>query len=291
MEIKSKRALVLNYAAISHINAELPLCTLLKKKGYTIHICSYYPVKDYILQQGLQFYQMNTYPFGMGYESSINSQSKNKYLDELIDRFTNRMYVQRSRELHRMVDELRPSIILIDVFLSTDFIILYKIAKENKIKICFLQTALSSYYEKNSALSIPLFSSSVNSDPQQINKEWKKFFVNRAIMHLKEILKYIGRNDLSLIRKKLKENGISTLYSIDMEKTFHISFNNIPEIVLSPFFIEHTKQKHRSRQFYANLGITLNRREIFDKNFYSFKKSFLEKNEVEKKSYTAHSEP
>lgn len=216
-------------------------------------------MKEYVLKQGYNFYQLNTYPFGLGYENELNKNSLDRKLDALIDRFKDRIYNQRKKELLKMVSELKPYLIIIDTFLSTDFVVLYNIAKENTIKIAFGNTSLSSYYNPSS-LSAPLFSSAVTT--LEIKKDWSKYFFSRFLDNFRNKVLLFGRDNKSMVMKKIKANKIPKLYMMDRKKTFHVGFKNITELIFSPIEIELLVEKHRPWQHYLGNYIETKRVEL-----------------------------
>lgn len=102
-----KKIIFINYSAFGHINPELAIGSILKKHGYKIYFASYSVMREYVVKQGYNFYQLNTYPFGFGYEDELNKNSLDRKLDALIDRFKDRIYNQRKKELLKMVSELK----------------------------------------------------------------------------------------------------------------------------------------------------------------------------------------
>src|SRR5690606_13788210 len=100
---------------------------------------------EYVTHQGFAYYPLRTVPFGLGVETWVNTVAKKKfvYWHTLHDRWTNRLYYDRQKELTHMVENLNPDAILIDSLQSTDFIVLYEWLKHRPIRIGFFQTMSS----------------------------------------------------------------------------------------------------------------------------------------------------
>ena len=252
----NETAIIITGSARSHLNATLYVAHLISPK-YKVIYATYSSSETIIVSNGYEFFQLKSVPFGIGNEELVNKSlnSNSIYLDSLIDRLSNGIYEYRAKELINMVETLTPSILFIDIFLSTDFIILYPTIRKNKIKIVFIQTMLST----RTVEGIPL----IDSKKEYINDfrikiEHSERCILKYIIHILNCLKWLGRDDLSLIKSKFLSNKIPNKYEMMKSNFYNITFDNILELITAPKELEFA-QNYSGNQYYLGNAIDLNR--------------------------------
>lgn len=188
----------------SHIISTFGLADILKRNGYCVTIASSGEYLELVNSNSFFSYELNGFPYGYGFEKinrKIFENSENVYLDDLIDRISNRIYIDRYEKINLMINILKPKIIFIDVFCSTDLIILLKIFKNTKIKIAFFQGSFKNFY----SFIIPSVDCPYN--PSQKIKTISFCIIKNLGFYSRmiyEYFKYLTHSDFSIIRKSLK---------------------------------------------------------------------------------------
>ena len=137
------KMLIIPFTLEGHINVSLGLSEILSQK-YDITFAIPNKYHEYVQAQGYECHILDGVPFGYGCEYFVrveHERSEDPYLDTLIDKVAGRLFYERTKRLLGLMDLVRPDIILLDCFTSTDFILLYNYAKVNNVKIAFIQTA------------------------------------------------------------------------------------------------------------------------------------------------------
>lgn len=157
------------------------------------------------------------------------------------------------------MDLVRPNIILLDCFTSTDFIILYNYAKENNVKIAFFQTCLSTHKRP---LSPPINSYLISENAMDIEKEWKAYYLKQNLKCIWEKIKFLGKTNATMIKAKLKQLKIPKQYQPIQFNDINICFPNLPEFILTPQELEFNKAQPLPTQYYCGSFIPKNRKQI-----------------------------
>lgn len=228
-------ALFLMAPAYGHLNRSFPVARQLRAEGYRIvygHFGSP-EMAQTIQQQGFGLHWMQSTPFGVGFDEMLHETKRESYLETLLDRLTNRTFHTRTAELTATIAALKPSLILVDAFLSTDFIILYPLLKNTRTRVVILQNMLSTY---NDGLTPPLNSSLVPGlDPTRaIRRAWQRYFREKQISNLKQRITYFGNSRLQTIRRAFTKNNLPETHRIRTDKVFHVGFDNVPEWIAAP---------------------------------------------------------
>jgi glycosyltransferase involved in cell wall biosynthesis len=211
--------------------------------------------------QGFSSIELLGFPFGLGFEQENREfeKSQDLYLDVLIDKISNRIYEDRKAKLTKIVEDLQPTLILIDMWISTDFIILYPLIKKHDIKVAFLQPMLSTYRKQ---LSPPLFTPLLPDDKKAVQKAWKDFEWKGKISKLKQAIRYLGHHDSRKVRQKFKENKLPEKHQILKDNLYHYTFAGVPEFILAPEELEFQPSEKRENQHYLGNMLCLDRKQI-----------------------------
>jgi hypothetical protein len=206
----------------------MSLAQTLYDRGNEIIYANDIQYKINLISAGFHFLELSNILFGLGDEEYLHKQNQSKdfYLDVLVDRIMFAAYKHRAESLKDLIDVVKPNIIFLDSFNSTDFIILYPLLKEKNIKFVFLQTMLSTLQSEGAS---PLNTDLLPNNQKIIKKAWKHLFWQRKVQRFKDKIKYLGKDDLSMVKQKYIENSIPLKYKIITNASFRISFANIPE--------------------------------------------------------------
>lgn len=228
-------ALFLVPSAQGHLNRSFLVARQLKDQGYQV-VYGYLGLPEMaklIYQQGFAVQWLQSHPFGVGLDEVINEQKAESYLETLIDRFTNRTFHERTADLTRVIRELKPSLIVLDVFLSTDFIILYPLLVQYACRLVFLQNMLSTY---DDGYTPPLNSSLIPGQhkPAAIRQAWKTVYRKRSFQHFIGGLKYFGLSRKRQIEQAFRRNNLPQKHRLRWDKAFHVGFDQVQEWIAAP---------------------------------------------------------
>lgn len=248
---------VIPYSLESHIKSSFGFFDILSQ-AYQVTYCVPHVYFKLVSDYGFSTYELGGMPFGYGleYQNRVNFEnSSDAYLDSLMDRITNRLYKDREERIMKLLKDLTPTVVVIDMFSSTDFIILYKYCKINQIKICFFQSTLSTYRRPN-ALPISSFSSSRSK--LNLYLEWNHVYFNVNFRRLIDFIKYFGRDNHSMIVKMFNRNEIPAKFKISNNNFYNVAFDNLNEFILAPEELEYTPNYVSNNQYYCGSIIKVN---------------------------------
>jgi UDP:flavonoid glycosyltransferase YjiC (YdhE family) len=185
-----------------------------------------------VQQRDFEFFGLHSVPFAVGFEEWVNTVEKKKYiyLSCLLDRWRDRLYHKRKSELERMIAEVDPDTILIDAWQSTDFVILYPIAKEKNIRLVFIHTMMPTALRPGLP---PLNSDALPSEAEKIRNDTAEFHRNRSKKNFREFLTYFGKSNERMLRKWIRKNAIPETHRAK-PALFSPAFDNVEELVLAP---------------------------------------------------------
>lgn len=256
-------------AAKGHLHASFGLARILQKSGHNILFALPLIFQKYVIQQGFECVLIDSLPFAGNGEKrtdQFRGEYRVRYLDSLIDRFYNRLYKLRTKEIEIILGQVKPDIILLDSFQSSDFVILYPLLKQYKIKFAFIQTMLSL---RQQPMSLPLNSNIVPNMRTNFNKIWNNYYIFEFIKSIKENILYLGRSNTRIIESAFIKQQISKVYSINKRQVFRVGFNNIPEFISSPQELEFTNTKEHY-QIYLGSIIDYQRENLLNAEFNLF---------------------
>ncbi len=236
------------------------MANILQNHGYNVVVASLGNLRLSVQSQGFRFHSLTTVAFGMGVEIHLANLKKSRepYLDSLLYRVSNKLYHERAKELTDLLRAVKPDVILLDSFLSTDFVILYPWLKQHGTKCFFVQTMLST---RLNLLAPPLFSGLLPTNRKNVEKSWKTWQRQKAWLRVRDCFKYLGKDDLSLIRKALKTNKVPDTFTLDVNRLFHVGFSNVPELILAPLELEFSADAMHPDLHYVGSLLTTQREE------------------------------
>jgi len=246
-----------------HLNPTLQIAKEHSQKGNKVYYASTIDVLPFSKKHGFEHYSLNSLPFATGMEDAIHDAKKEKWLESLIDRHTDKSYKERKKDIERLIKDLDPKWIFLDEFNYSDFILLYPFMKGRRIVL--LQTKFPMYYnEQVPPLNTYAF-------PGKGAKSlWRKYFFKRNMKEIWGWLKYFGKSDLSILRHKFKENDLPEKYTINRQKVFKPTFRNLEEWFLVKEELDFKEQKLETWQKYVEPEIDINRAEEISESCKSF---------------------
>jgi len=264
------RIVFLHYHGIGHINQCLPLASILENENYEVHFAGVGFFSHYVLTQGFSHYALKSVPFGLGFETWMNTveKKKNIYLYSLHDRITDRLYRLRYAELLRMLDDIKPEIILIDATQPTDFIILYSYLKLNNIKVGVIHAMSPTHVIPGrppvNSFAFPEDEKNVlNAIRNMKRQKKKKAWTQKA--------KFLFFDDQYIINRRLKKNKIPLFYCSATPSLFNFTIQNVNEFVLAPREFDFPDFKVEPMQHYIGFMIYRQRNDLPDPEYIKTK--------------------
>jgi hypothetical protein len=134
-------------------------------------------------------------------------------------------------ELFWMLEELKPSVILLDSLQATDFIVLYNQLKQRNIKIAIISAMLPIDVVEGYP---PLNTRLLPNDTTRIEKAIRAYKWKYFTKKLFKKLAYIGFEDGFLINRRIKKNAIPDLYIKNTTTLRNFSLMNVHEFIVAP---------------------------------------------------------
>ena len=264
---KEKNVIFLMFPAIGHYNASFHMArTLIQHQYRVIYICPE-RYEAYVQTQGFEVYKVDGLglPFGLGFEESQHklNGSKTVYLDSLIDRLSDKMYIVRQKHLQEALKKLTPSTIFIDSYSSTDGIILFPYRES--IKLIFLQTMLSVCQKPFHPPLCTDLIPTVNNQ-HRVEQKWNRLFFQKRWKRIKNKIKYVGADDHSRIQQKLKAYDFPEDY-VDTKTSLKFSMKGFPELLVGPEELEFFPEEKSLHQEYLGSMLDIHRIEHYPKGF------------------------
>lgn len=201
---------------------------------------------------------VNTQEFrlGMGMESRFlyHQHRKSSKLNILRCIVNNDLFHFRSNELKLLIEKIKPEIIFIDIFTSTDVLVLYHIC--GNAKLAYINPMLST----NRIAGIP----AVNDGTWQKQPEHSSKLHKIKNLVVKNILARPVDSLITLAQKRQfrilhQINQLNLKHPVARNWTLTPLFDNIPELILAPLELELSPRVKMKNQHYLGLCITKNR--------------------------------
>ncbi|PWJ59647.1 UDP:flavonoid glycosyltransferase YjiC (YdhE family) [Dyadobacter jejuensis] len=264
MDVKSVVFVFPNLAG--HLNRTIKLAYEYQQKGYVAYYAGLHIMMPFVRKYNFEFYALSTLPFATGIEELIHEDKEERWLESLLDRFSGKLFHSRHQDLQRMLAELKPSIIFLDHFNYSDFVVLHPLLTSNT-RLVFLQTKFPMY--EHALVPPPNTFAFPGKDGSKL---WIKYYRKHYLKQLWENIKYLGKSNLNQLKRKFKELDIPAKHRINTKKTYNPAFDHVEEWFLVPQELDFPEQSLKSWQKYLAPMVDLSRDEEIDKNLENFVK-------------------
>jgi zeaxanthin glucosyltransferase len=239
----------LTFHGIGHFHACFRMARLLSSSCAVV-FAGYKGFQSLVESQGFGYYPLASLPFGLGFEEWVNAQDKksNVWISSLWDRWNDRLFKERERELTGLLDRLHPQSILIDAQQATDFVVLYPQAKSRGIKLAIVHTALPLVLRAGYP---PLSSLADPASRVQVAIANGKFRFKRFFKKGWSYFKYIGKTNRSIVKKTMKDNGTPRTYLSGASSHLSVHVNAPDEFILSPKEFDFSSPAKSAREHYV----------------------------------------
>jgi UDP:flavonoid glycosyltransferase YjiC (YdhE family) len=226
------RVIFLCYHGKGHLNPCFPLAEILAV-DYDVVFAGVAFFESYVRASGFSYYPLQTVPFGLGLEAWVNTvqQRTPHYLHTLRDRWNDRLYMERARELTTMLDQLQPTLILVDDRQSSDFLVLYPHLHGRGIKFGIVHAMPPAALIPGVP---PINTTAFPGDSAGIRRAHIKVKLQRLKRLWKQKLLYLGMDDSSILRRRIRRNNIPRHFFSGRTIYYGLALQNIHELILLP---------------------------------------------------------
>ena len=226
------RAVFLCYHGKGHLNPCFPLAEILLIK-YDVVFAGVAFFESYVRTSGFSYYPLQTVPFGLGLEAWVNTvqQRTPHYLHTLRDRWNDRLYTERARELTTLLDRLQPTLILVDDRQSSDFLVLYPHLQARGIKLGIVHAMPPAALIAGVP---PINTTAFPDDAAGIRRAHIKVKLQRLKRLWKQKLFYLGMDDSTILRRRVRRNSIPRHFFSGRTIYYGLALQNIHELILLP---------------------------------------------------------
>lgn len=260
------RVLFIPASIKSHIIPSFYIANLLKGKYEVHYAVTNDKLKELVEANHFKAESIGIYKVLLGMEKRFIIEKlkiKPSFLN-LVTTYKKQVVVNyRKEELSALCNTLKPMSIFLDIFCSTDYVLLKGLGVCRNI--FFVNPMLSTYRVKH----YPVVSESQFSDIKPMKS---KFGFNKPKIPFKNWLfnfknSYLDQTEHNAVLRTLSDNGMG-LQDFAESNEFTIGFKNVPEFVLAPLELEFSNKIRHPWQYYLGLCTSENREDIEqDKNF------------------------
>lgn len=234
------------YHGVGHFNACVKMARILDSR-YRVYFAGASFFKEHVERLGIRYHELDSLPFGMGFEKWTNEVGRSKfvYLSSLRDRWRNELYFRRRSELVALINTLNPETVLIDSFQGTDLIALYPILKANAVRVALVNTMPSMAVLPGMP---PINSVALPGEKQRIRQSKARFWFRKMRKVWWQRLKYVGMDDYRIISRGRKQSNFPSRYLSPHPVSLGIGFRLIPELFLIPRAYEFETMEYAPNQ-------------------------------------------
>lgn len=241
-----KKALIIPASIKSHVLPSFFLADMLSEDYEVSYALTTKVLEESVIKNGYKTHQISRYKVGYDFEKAFieNQGRKATFLAITKCYLGNELYWNRKKEIDELLKKIKPEIVVIDIYSTTDFIFFH--SYHTKPKVFFFNPMPSTYRVEG----YPIVSENIwlNNDRSVPTKKSIKFldFIKSP---QKTFFQWLSEKQFHHV---LKLANISNNYDI-VENKFIKAFNNVPELLLLPLEFEFSPIIKKSYQHYLGL--------------------------------------
>ena len=246
-----------------HLNPTILLSREFQNRGFKVYYAGLIDLIPFTRANNFEFYPLNVLPFAIGFDSIVHHGKKEKWLESLLDRFSNKRFDQRKVQIEKLFQDINPDWIFLDEFNFTDFLFCYPYLQSRRI--IQLQSKFPDYKNDHTP-PLCLF----KFPDKNIPYLWNKYMFKKKLKIFLDSIIFFGKSDLNLVNNAFKALNVDSKYKINIEKTFKPTFNQVEEWFLVPQELDFDGQDLQPWQHYIGPMVDLNKIETLEHNYLSF---------------------
>lgn len=229
-----ERVLFIMLPIMSHVIAVLGVARILSASGFNVCFAGGFDKRlvTFLQQQGFASLNLNGIPFGLNYSTELTfykKLGKNK-VHLISDRIYDQNFHTRKLSLETLLDEFNPSYVILDSFISSDFLCLYQVVKQKRTRFCFINTQIMF-----SEQSLPPANSCLMPGQKlQIRLAWLRRSLAKRVKTFYQSIFLLGNTTEAMVKKKMLELNLPSQYKVRNNYPLHFSFTSIKELVTCP---------------------------------------------------------
>ncbi len=235
----------------SHVMPAMYLADLIVEKYEIYFAVTNDILKELVEENGYSAVMQSPLKVMIGMESSfIVSEKKQKVnFGSLVSVYQkNELFEYRKQELNKIIQNIKPKTIVIDIFSSTDYLVVKAINKN--LNVVFFNPMLSTYKINGYPIvSDSTWLKSKNNSSINLHESKVSLLLNYIKSPQNSILNYLSRKQN---RRIFKESGVDE-DTLDKDNAFTKMFRGIPEIIAAPLEFEVSSEIKRDWQYYLGL--------------------------------------
>lgn len=252
------------------------MALILKENNCNVIFCGNETMERIVAKHNIKYIVLKSLSFALGFERYYKTDNSFGFLDNLYLRVSNKLFNDRKTEIKSILDETRPHAIIIDQFLSSDYIVIHSLNEQ--IKVFFLQTMMPTIKSDSHP---PLYSPMIVGnwlDKYLVNLLWIYRSIFFDFWRIISKFKYLGYDDYSILLRQIKDQKDQIV--LEKHFLFNYVFKNVPELIMSPMELEFKAIKRREYHYY--LGSLFENRAKINPNIEPDDETIYERIEKEK---------
>lgn len=246
------------YPTFSHLMATFGIADYFRSSGYKVVYLIPRNLLNLVSDEGFEAYEFNDLLFARDNEElSLPKKNFTGYLKALLSRIDMMIYHKRKKSLTDFYNRFKPEYFIFDSYLAVDLLLVYNCVNVAQTRFCFVNTMLS----PSIFIDKPALNSSLNESQLSIIR-FDYFFrsFRRIFRRVGVFIRYLGNDNLSLIRLAYKLSGLPKEHKLLKKRLFSVAISGIPEFILMPSEFDYLSNERRPEEIYVGSKIYLTRR-------------------------------
>jgi UDP:flavonoid glycosyltransferase YjiC (YdhE family) len=241
-----KIALIIPASIKSHVLPSFFLADMLSEDYEVTYAVTTKVLEESVLKNGFKTQKISRYKVGYEFEEDFVKEKGEKATFFKIAKcyLSNELYWNRKKEIDDLVEKVKPDIVILDIYSTTDFIFLH--SHHTKPKVLFFNPMPSTYrVEGYPIVSENIWFNNDNSEPIKKGVKFLDFIKSPRQL----FFQWVSEKQLQHLVKLSKISGEHDI----VENKFIKAFNNVPELLLLPLEFEFSPAIKKNYQHYLGL--------------------------------------
>ena len=267
-----KNVVFIYSSAHGHLAKSLMISRFYQSKGYAVHYYIFGKNNLFETQTTVPITRMYARPFGINNEtfSDASPPIQLSWWRELLTRHSGKHYRKRKAEIEQLIAETDPTLIFLDEFCATDFIILYSHLTNRR---CIVLAHCLPFVPGEYIPPFHLF----EGPGEQAKALWHTYLRRKFRKQRTNTLKFLGRDHTGIVNSRFREQQIPAKH----RPTFILErvpfFGALEKWYLVPYEIDFEQQALPAGHRYMGSMLAVDRLETFSQHYQLFLKFIANK--------------